>query len=268
MLASGRSFRVIDNQGVPEPRTKKSDPPPRLSALLASEALTGVVFRRGPTKSVRLFLWNRKRDTFRQGSSFKGRIFVERSDLSPDGRYLIYFAMGGMAWAIPATGGTWTAISRPPALTAIALWGQGDTWGGGGVFTSDETYWLNADANTALLRDTTELRRDTIRPKQTRKERDGWIQGSSTAQKRSFEKPLPHGWILRRLRRISRPDRHLLENPEKGLLFEFPKWEWAEWDRYRLVWAEEGRLCAARIGRRELGTVRTLFDFNAIDSKL
>lgn len=25
---------------------------------------------------------------------------------------MIYFAMGGVAWAIPATGGTWTAISE------------------------------------------------------------------------------------------------------------------------------------------------------------
>ena len=61
-----------------------------------------------------------------------GRIFVERSDLSPDGSHLIYFTMGGLRWVIPATGGTWTAISQVPSLKAVALWGQGDTWGAEG----------------------------------------------------------------------------------------------------------------------------------------
>ena len=74
---------------------------------------------------------------------------------------MIYFAMGGVAWAIPATGGTWTAISRVPSLRAIALWGQGDTWGGGGMFTSNTSYWLNLDINTFLIRDDSNLRRDS-----------------------------------------------------------------------------------------------------------
>ena len=30
--------------------------------------------------------------------------------------------------------GTWTAISRPPYFTALAVWPKGDTWGGGGLF--------------------------------------------------------------------------------------------------------------------------------------
>jgi len=38
---------------------------------------------------------------------------------------MIYFAMGGVAWAIPKTGGTWTAISRVPSLTALALLATG-----------------------------------------------------------------------------------------------------------------------------------------------
>jgi hypothetical protein len=52
------------------------------------------------------------------------------------GRHMIYFAMGGVAWAIGETGGTWTAISRLPSLQATALWGQGDTHYGRGMFTS------------------------------------------------------------------------------------------------------------------------------------
>src|ERR1700681_4054036 len=100
---TGENDRVT---GIADKKTR----PPRLAVLLASEAPVGVVFRRGPTKLVRVVIWNRTNDKFKLGPWFKGRIFVDRSDLSPDGRHMIYFAMGGVAWAIPATGGTWTAI--------------------------------------------------------------------------------------------------------------------------------------------------------------
>src|SRR5258708_15156016 len=151
---------------------------PRLSVLLASEAPVGVVLRRGPSKLVRLVIWDRTNDKFKPGSWFRGRIFADRSDISPDGRHMIYFAMGGVAWAIPATGGTWTAISELPSLKASALWGQGDTWGGGGMFLSKSSFWLEADANTYLIRDNSGLRRETCgpdRPYQSRMERDGWV---------------------------------------------------------------------------------------------
>jgi hypothetical protein len=87
---------------------KKPNPcPPRLSVLLASDAPVGVVLRRGPSKLVQLVIWDRASDKFKPGQCFRGRIYAERSDLSPDGRHMLYFAMGGLAWAIPATGGTW-----------------------------------------------------------------------------------------------------------------------------------------------------------------
>jgi hypothetical protein len=83
---------------------------------------------------VRVVLWDRRADEFTPGQWFKGKIYPDRADISPDGRHLIYFAMGCVAWATLKTGGTWTAISRVPSLTALALWPQGDTWGGGGMF--------------------------------------------------------------------------------------------------------------------------------------
>ncbi|MDP9115214.1 MAG: hypothetical protein M3O20_16215, partial [Acidobacteriota bacterium] len=66
----------------------KKTRPPRLDVLLASEAPVGVVFRRGPTKMVRMILWDRTNDKFKPGPWFKGRIFADRSDLSPDGRHM------------------------------------------------------------------------------------------------------------------------------------------------------------------------------------
>lgn len=237
--------------------------PPRLNALLASDAPVGIVFRRGPSKLVRVFLWDRERDIFKPRQLFKGKIYPDRSDLSPDGRHMIYFAMGGVGRFIPATKGTWTAISRVPSLTAIALWGQGDTWGGGGMFTSNRSYWLGADKNTFLVRDTNELRRDAKAPAAGHMEHHGWI------NKRKpgtlvwvFEKPIAKGWILRLTSGYPRRYRYEIERVEDGLKIPYPNWQWADWDRNRLVWAEAGCLLAAKLGAEKMGTIRTLHDFN------
>jgi len=77
-----------------------------------------------------------------------------------------------------------------------------------------------------------------------------------------FEKKLPHGWVLRRMTKHGRADRHELERQEDRATLAFPAWEWAEWDRNRVVWAEKGCLRAAKLGAHKLGTVLTLYDFN------
>jgi hypothetical protein len=240
----------------------KRNAPPRLRVLLASEAPIGVVFRRGPSKLVRVYAWDRKRDKFRACQRFNGRILTG-ADMSPDGRYMMYSAMGGAAWAIPATGGTWTAISRVPSLTAVALWGQsGSTRGCRGMFTSNHSYCLDSDANTFLIRDTNMLRREQKKRGCSREERDGWITTGPNVMNPAFEKTIPKGWTLRRKRRYPKHDLYEIEQPEDGLTLQVPTWEWADWDRDRLVWVEGGCLRAAKLGVRKLGTVRTLYDFN------
>jgi hypothetical protein len=208
-------------------------------------------------------IWDRTKDKFKPGSWFKGRIFADRSDISPDGRHMIYFAMGGVSWAIPATGGTWTAISQLPSLKAVALWGQGDTRGGGGMFLSNNSYWLEADGHTSLIRDNSGLRRETYGPHrqyQSRMERDGWVTKNDGSGAHLFEKIIREGWILRR---IGLEGGYELEQPGEHKL-EFPAWEWAEWDRKLLVWASGGCLLAARIGTHKLGPVHTLYDSNSM----
>jgi len=113
-------------------------PSARLYCLLARDARVGVVFRRGPTRQVLLIRWNLENDTFQEGEWFKGRIYERRCDLSPKGDKLIYFAA---TYKEPLF--TWTAISKPPWLTAIALWPKGDGWNGGGYFESDDSIVLN-----------------------------------------------------------------------------------------------------------------------------
>lgn len=95
-------------------------------------------FRRGPSKSVLLIGWNTSNDTFQQGQWLRGRIYERRCDLSPDGNLLLYFAA---SYRKPYY--SWSAISRPPYLTALALWPKGDGWGGGGHFLSQHRIALN-----------------------------------------------------------------------------------------------------------------------------
>lgn len=88
-----------------------------LYCILARDADTGVIFRRGPSKHVRLIGWNLKTHTFEPGQWFKGRIYARRSDLSPDGTKLVYLAAKHHG-KLPA----WIAVSTPPFLTAQVLW--------------------------------------------------------------------------------------------------------------------------------------------------
>lgn len=122
----------------------------RLSIILATDAPKGVILRRGPSDWVQLILWNTHDDTFAEGQWFKGRIYAERCDLSPDGTKFIYFAA---KHHVPFSRSdemtnTWTAISKPPYFTALALWsGGGTTHGGGGYFEDDLTICLRAFNN-------------------------------------------------------------------------------------------------------------------------
>src|SRR5688572_25493249 len=67
-------------------------PPPRLALVRAAAAPVAVIFRRGPSKYVEVIRWDLERDVFVRGQWFRGRIYDRRSDLSPDGELLVYFA--------------------------------------------------------------------------------------------------------------------------------------------------------------------------------
>jgi hypothetical protein len=112
--------------------------------LLAKAAPVGVILRRGPTQWWHVTLWDTKRDTFELGQWFHGRIYPEKCDVSPDGKLWIYFV--GRWTNRAAAGGyssTWTAVARPPYLTALALWPIGDTHGGAGIFVDDRSVMVN-----------------------------------------------------------------------------------------------------------------------------
>jgi hypothetical protein len=249
----------------------------------------GVVFRRGPSKQVGCFYWDRASDQFRVGQWLHGRIYERRSDLSPDGKYLLYFAMNGK-WD-SATGGSWTAVSRAPWLKALALYAKGDCWEGGGLFLGKNKFWLNDRYFSAkrILQESTELIRVAgYAPPQTynaedtgvyyvRLQRDGWklIEHRNSNQLDAvalFEKPLPNGWVLRKIahEQVGAPpgkgcywDEHELVN-RHGVVTAQPTWEWAELDRDRLIWAERGCLFQAlSLNGDTIGAGKLLYDFTA-----
>jgi len=117
-------------------QTQKSST--RLFVILARKSSLACIFRRGPSKQVLLIKWDRKTDTFECGQWLKGRIYERRCDLSPSGDKLIYLAA---KWKGPID--SWTAVSRPPYLSALALWPNLGAWGGGGLFEYDNVICLN-----------------------------------------------------------------------------------------------------------------------------
>ncbi len=268
----------------PQPPSEQGKFPARLHVLLAREAKVGLVIRRGASKSVCTVFWNRERDTFKLGQWMRGRIYERRCDLSPDGRHFIYFAMNGR-WQ-SETKGSWTAISRPPFLKAISLFAKGDCWHGGGLFLSDREFWLNDGYGHAELKKSSYLRRNVSRhPPQyfggecltvyyNRLQRDGWVMRDEEYQGATlFEKTLSRSWMLRKLAfaEIGAPpgrgcywDAHELRHESTETVLAFPEWEWADYVDRRLVWAVEGQLRAARLGRGELLGEKLLHDFNRI----
>jgi hypothetical protein len=262
--------------------------PARLHVLLASQSPHAVVLRKGPANAVCSILWDRSTDTFTVGQWMRGRIYERRADLSPDGKYMIYFARGGKISS--PTKGSWTAISRAPWLKAIVLHGKGDCWQGGGLFTGPHKYWLNGSCMHFPLEQSAEMAEDAkfapeggrggecLSVYYPRLLRHGWIFAGKLSEVLYdscdiFEKPLANGWVLRKLAhaQIGAPqgkssywDEHEIENTSLGIRLEKADWEWADRDGDTVVWAEKGCLYRATPEAGGLGPAQLLFDANPL----
>jgi hypothetical protein len=133
-------------------------PSTRLYVLIARRADVAVIFRRGPAKQVLLVRWDLSNDTFEAGQWFKGRVYERNSDLSPTGDRLIYFAG---KYREPVN--TWTAVSRPPFFTAVALWEGIGCWGGGGLFARENEIHLHWDSRSMLSNEASIPKRVVVR---------------------------------------------------------------------------------------------------------
>jgi hypothetical protein len=118
----------------------------RLSIIMATDAPRAVILRRGPSHWVQLILWETDTDTFSEGQWFKGRIYEDCCDLSPDGTLFAYFASKQHFREHGEDGYTnvWIGISKPPYFTALALWPQTGTYGGRSYFLDNQTVCVAA----------------------------------------------------------------------------------------------------------------------------
>ncbi|HEY3267423.1 MAG TPA: hypothetical protein VGM37_10880 [Armatimonadota bacterium] len=268
-------------------------PPARLYAILAREAPVGVIFRRGPTAWVQMVHWDTSTDTFTPGQWFHGRVYDHRSDLSPDGTKLIYFAAHFSRRAKADTEYTyaWTAISKPPYYTALALWPKGDCWHGGGLFETNDRVWLNHRLDRAIPHPDHLPRGLEIVPNPEaygedgpvegrRQERDGWslrremiwhevgpgrpvtdqteivVKRSADGKRVLREEVTMYGWVDFRYE-------YTVESVETGVATPVPCAVWADWDQNgRLVFAREGRIFAGEIDSDGQLQERELVDLN------
>lgn len=268
--------------------------PCRLSILLARSAPVAIILRRGPSKWVQLVKWQTDCDKFDTGQWFKGRIYDRRSDLSPDGSLLIYFASKFTSQSLADSEYTyaWTAVSRPPYFTALALWPKGDCWHGGGLFLDPKRVWLNHKPSAAIphpkhlprglkVDPNPEARGEDWPVWSRRMERDGWVliqegafistaNGCKTEQAEVWERRSPAGSILLRRNTDAISFEHpggpylesfrLVFNTGEQLLLEA---SWADWDQAgRLIFARGGILFTGEIERGQL-VERELLDLNA-----
>lgn len=268
--------------------------PCRLAVFLSRRAPVGVILRRGPSAWAQLIHWDRTSDRFTPGQWFRGRVYERRCDLSPDGRLFVYFAAKyGAARrgsrhgvdGVDGVGETWTAISRPPYFTALALWSNLGAWYGGGVFRGDGTVLIDSACGQVHPK----LRPHPLRvehvppataPWEQRLLRDGWrlVERGFDArthrrvgEREVWEKSHPgSAWKLCRqiedvdFQRYGGPysDTYWLET--SGDLIPLSGVTWADWDRWdRLVFVREGKLfwaSAATAGVR----AREIFDPNPL----
>ena len=196
-------------------------------------------------------------------------------DLSPDGSKLLYLAIKitGRTLADPEYGTSWTAISRPPYLTALALWPNRYewemSWGGGGLFLSHRKVWLNLPEDEAQAHPAHPPRRLTASTglpggeravENRRRARDGWerIQewqienvpghGPVTQTPRIDRKPNPHGpqaLVLTTNTRDYKTREVYAVEDNTGARKALTGAEWADWDHQgRLVFARAGKILA------------------------
>jgi hypothetical protein len=254
-----------------------------------------VVLRRGPTDWVQMIAWDTESDTFTPGQWFHGRIYERRCDLSPNGAWFIYFArkIEARTLADPEYTYAWTAISRPPYFTALALWPKGDCWAGGGMFDTDRDVWLNhapgGDVPHPRHRPWKRLR---IHPNadvcgedgpiwERRMRAGGWRVAQEgefswkgwkprTLREEVWERRHPSLPVTLRLRchgyDFSRPGGPYVESFEVDFadagVRTLPEASWADFDqRGRLVFARQGRLFTAAFGRG-LGAAREIVDLD------
>lgn len=119
---------------------------PKIRGFIAEKDFSAVFLYRRSNKITYLlqFSYKNRQDKLTVGSKFIGKLYPNRSSVSPDGRYFIYFAMGAGRKGYEKKFYTWTAICEPPKITALYLLAHTETYSGGGYFIDEKNIYLAA----------------------------------------------------------------------------------------------------------------------------
>jgi hypothetical protein len=104
--------------------------------LVAKSAPIVVVLQRKRAKLFHVVTINTKRRQVEEGSWFRGKLYPKRCDVSFDGEYMVYLAMG-------SRGNTWNGVCRLPWLTTLTEADNVGTWFGGGYFENEKVLRTN-----------------------------------------------------------------------------------------------------------------------------
>jgi hypothetical protein len=109
----------------------------RIHFLVARTAARIVVIQRKRSKLFHVFAVDTVQCRVEHGSWFRGKLYPMRADLSFDGKFMVYLAMG-------SKGNTWNGLCRPPRLTTVVDAPNTGAWFGGGFFAGQRLLKTNA----------------------------------------------------------------------------------------------------------------------------
>ncbi len=240
---------AVDNEDddVADDQRHNQIPTVGLWILRASAAPIAVIFRRGPTKQVRLVRWDLRTDDFQRGQWMAARAYADRSRISPDGVYVDYVGI--------RRGNEWRAIAKVPYFTPLAV--------------REPTGWVSP-TSTALP--PWLLRSGQLWPQEPL---DGW---QPVAEPGAYPLHKPHPTIpdLVLQRRDARPvmdgyaswtDRHAYDyrlfDARGDVEHDLGTADWGDWHPSGdLAVAREGLITRIPMLRRAPGEARVIADFN------
>ena len=216
------------------------------------------------------------------GSWFSGKLYPMRCDISFDGKWLVYLAMG-------AKGNTWNGISELPRLTCAAEGTNLGAWFGGGFWANRQTIHLNG---WVISKGATPFKTLSVPSKDhgedlgilyRRMERDGWVRAGpnwgedqKVKESQSYQEVRigDDGWEYKPT--SSHPTlRANYIGYAGGYKFrfrieEFPdlldeQVDWATYDsRGKLIWSRLGVVRISKVSTRSSFDPCTEFDFNLL----
>lgn len=108
----------------------------RIHLLIAKQAPAVVILQRKRAKLFHVVTIDANTRRITEGSWFRGKLYPLRCDVSFDGDYMVYLAMG-------ARGTTWNGVCRLPWLTTLTEADNMGAWFGGGYFASGKLLQTN-----------------------------------------------------------------------------------------------------------------------------